>query len=336
MQALATSIPAALAALAILLLVMVWAMVRFSAAMIEPPPPAAEQSLGASPSPRARRLGALYLLIWAALLALFFHLARLTGVGWDGRNLALLVGVVAAWFAFNALWIALVRKLTRPRPAAAEEVSVDLDAEGEAEDTPDPAPEEERAALPAPPTLAARSWSLVKSVAWLALVILVIAIGSALPPLQALEAYLQAHQGAWLAAAGGVALLGFTLLVGGAVSMALASGKPMSRDEAAELERRAMARDSATWRETAARVSAPGSGAQGELSFYEIKLGWRLRAWQVSGRWRRVSAMVLGGTLLTVGLFGVGIVLAPAGFKLLLAAMLAYAAGRTTVGLARA
>lgn len=336
MQALATSLPAALAALAILLLVMVWTMVRFSAALIEPPPLAAEHTIGPRPWTRAGWLGALYLLVWSVLIAAFLHLFRLTGVAWDGRNHTLLVGVVAAWFAFNALWIALVRRLTRAQPVAAEEVGADLDVEDEAEDSPGPAPGEERLALPAPPTLAARSWSLVKSVAWLALVILLIAIGSALPPLQRLEAYLQAHQGAWLAALGGAAFLGFTLLVGGGVAMALASGKPTSRDEAAELERRAMARDSATWRETAAQVFAPGSGPQGALSFREIKLAWRLRAWQVSGRWRRIFAMVLGGTLLTVGLFGLGIVLAPAGVKLLLAAMVVYAATRTAVGLARA
>jgi hypothetical protein len=43
-----------------------------------------------------------------------------------------------------------------------------------------------------------------------------------------------------------------------------------------------------------------------------------------------------GTALLVVGGFGIGIVLAPAGIKLLLAAALGYAAVRTAAGLARA
>lgn len=111
MQGLASSLPAAIAGLAVLLLAMVVVMVRFSAAAVEPPPPAAEQVIDPPPRARARRLGALYLLVWAGVIALFLHLMRLTGKPWDARNLGLLALVAGSWLGFNLLWIALVRKL---------------------------------------------------------------------------------------------------------------------------------------------------------------------------------------------------------------------------------
>jgi hypothetical protein len=47
-------------------------------------------------------------------------------------------------------------------------------------------------------------------------------------------------------------------------------------------------------------------------------------------------AMMAGAALLFLGLFGVGIVIAPAGVKLLLAAAVLYAVVRTAIGFARA
>jgi hypothetical protein len=137
-----------------------------------------------------------------------------------------------------------------------------------------------------------------------------------------------------------MAALGFLVFMGAAVSLALARGRPLAREEVDEMEGRRLTgwprpafRRGAVYRTAGAAV---GAGATDEASFAEVKAAWRARAWRGSPRWRRLFVWMAGTALLVVGGFGIGIVLAPAGIKLLLAAALGYAAVRTAAGLARA
>ncbi len=350
-QALASSLPLGVAALIVLLLALVVVMMRFSAAMIEPPPAPAEQHIGPRPWSRARRLGALYLLLWVGIIAAFLHLGRLTGVAWDLTNLALLALVIGSWLGFNALWIILVRKLTRA-DAAASAGPIDLEAEdaalalAKAEELggEEPEAQAEPEAEPPPPKPVSRLRSFLTTTGGVLVVLLFVALGEALPPVKALEGYFDAHLATARAAAVAVAGLGFALFLGGTIAMAVAGGKPPSREEAAEMQRRLFARSegSAFWgsafrREAALRPPAAltGTRTMNTLTLRDLRLAWGANAWQFSGRWRRIFMMAAGAVLMVLGIFGVGIVLAPAGLKLLLLCVLAYAVVRTAAGLRR-
>lgn len=343
MEAAATSIPLGVAALIVLLLALVVVMMRFSAAMIEPPAPPAEQRIGPRPWGRARRLGALYLLLWVGIITAFLHLGRLTGVAWDLANLALLVLVVGSWLGFNALWITLVRKLTRADAVAAA-APIDLEAEdaalalAEAEELGGEEPEDEPE--PPPPKPVSRLRSFLTTTGGVLVVLLFVALGEALPPVKALEGYFDAHLATARGAAVAVAGLGFALFLGDTIAMAVAGGKPPSREEAAEMQRRLFARSqgSAFRREAALRPPAAlaGTRTMNTLTLRDLRLAWGANAWQFSGRWRRIFVMAAGAVLMVLWIFGVGIVLAPAGLKLLLMCVLAYAAVRTAAGLRRA
>lgn len=67
----------------------------------------------------------------------------------------------------------------------------------------------------------------------------------------------------------------------------------------------------------------------------ELKAALRRGTWRRSAAWRRRVLVVLGVALFTLGLFGLFIVVGPVGVKLLLAAVLLYAAGALAAGLAR-
>lgn len=221
-----------IAVLAVVSLLMVAVMVRFSRAAI------------AGRSAPAWRWGAVYLLTWIVLVGLFLRLMVVTGEEIGGRNLALLALVAGGYLGVNAALIVFARAIERAnargaaRPATARRRA------------------EAPAVRPAPPAPSPRSWLREKLVLARNVVIAlaVIAIGEMIPPLRALETYLAAHRAAWLWAAGVVAAVGVVLLAGGGAHMALAAGSPSgASDEAsfAELKaawRRRAWRRSARWR----------------------------------------------------------------------------------------
>jgi hypothetical protein len=287
-----------------------------------------------------------------------------------GRTVGLLLFVALAWFGFNAGWIALARALLRANarsagladpftpggiaglPAAAGRSEPWASpAEGHAgepeagrwtEEAGEGVGSTEAAAAagreaPAPRPRWKRALS---TAAWGAGAILVLAAGEALPPLQDLAGFMTLHRAWFLGPAIAAAALGFVLLVGGGVAMALASGQPMSRREIEQMERlrREAAAGPAVARVSAYKSWGPAVGAQGsdEVSFREMKLAWRGRAWRASRRWRRLFAMTAGGALLFFGLFGVCFVLAPAGLKLLIGLAVVYAVVQTARGFSRA
>lgn len=71
------------------------------------------------------------------------------------------------------------------------------------------------------------------------------------------------------------------------------------------------------------------SGPSESFTVAELARALRTGAWLRSRRWRRRVVIVTGVALFTFGLFGLGVVLAPAGGKLLLIAALLYAVGNT-------
>ncbi|HEY8020865.1 MAG TPA: hypothetical protein VIH93_07175, partial [Thermoanaerobaculia bacterium] len=200
-----------------------------------------------------------------------------------------------------------------------------------------PAREEEPEAPAAAPPPASRLRETMGQAAGLAIVLLIIAIGQSLPTLRRLEVYLHLHQKACLVPLIALGSLGAVLFLGAAIAMVLAQGRPLSRRELEELERRmALLRQGGGWAAVRVPKLAVGAEAGEGASFAEIKTAFQLRAWEVSPRWRRMIAMMAGAALLFLGLFGVGIVIAPAGVKLLLAAAVLYAVVRTAIGFARA
>jgi len=170
------------------------------------------------------------------------------------------------------------------------------------------------------------------------LVLLVIAIGEALPPLHLLHAWTQAHQQPLLAVTISLSAAGFILLMGMAIHLVLAKGKPMSRREIDALSARRLTAQPALWRRSAYRSRGTAAGAQGEDSatFAEIKAAWRVRAWRVSPRWRRLFAGLIGAALLATGLFGLFVVIGSPGIKLLCGGTLLYAWVRSVSAFARA
>ena len=68
----------------------------------------------------------------------------------------------------------------------------------------------------------------------------------------------------------------------------------------------------------------------------ELRAALLRGTWRRSAAWRRRIVVVLGVALFALGLFGLFIVVGPVGVKLLLVAVLLYAAGALTGGLARA
>ena len=303
------SLAAALAGVAVLALLMVGAMVRFSRAAIEWSPGGAPREAEGDRrlSPLAR-WGALYALSWFALIAAFLYLFSVTGEGFTPRNLGLLGAVVGGYLAVNALLILFARALIRAnRRGAAGEADGGWRAEedgsaedGEASAVPSQRPERAAGASPW-----ARARRVLGTVAFVAGVLLVIGVAEAVPALVRLGEWLDARRGPLLLATGILAGVGFVLFMGAVLHLVLTGGTPMSRTE-----------------ET--------------FTLSEVKAAWRARAWRVSSTWQRRFTLLVGVTLLTLGLTGVAVALSPTGLKIVVAAFVFYAAIRTVLALRRA
>jgi hypothetical protein len=317
--------------LAVALLAMVHAMVRWSHALLDP-----------RVGPR-RGWGVAYAALWAVILALFVRLFHVLEGRVTARNLGALGLVAGAFWAVQALivWLgrAMARAQARDAAAAARLPEPDEAGDaGEALEEPEAAP----AAVPPPEAAARRSrlaavGRVLRPAGMLASALVVIAIGEALPAMQALEVFMAEHRAVMLTATLGPAVLGWLLLMGGAIRMALGGGEPMSPRQVAEMHARLRRTPGAAGR-AAHRVlgKALGKQAADEASFSEVKAAWRARAWRYSPRWRVLFAMGLGGLLMLVGGFGAVVVLATPGIKLLFGGALVYALVQLARGFGRA
>jgi hypothetical protein len=256
---------------------MVYAMVQWSRALLT--------------GGGGRAWAAAYAGAWLLILALSVRfLAQHAGL--TAGNLAVLGLVAVGWWVLHGLLVAFGRALGR------------AEARGRApvEEEPDEVepPSESRPAPPGPPTLLRRLGGWVVS---LAVVFGLLILGELSPPMQALDRTIAARETRWLVGAIGLASLGFVLLMGGAIHLALRG--------------------------------TPRRGG-GSASLAEMKAAWRTGAWRRSPRGRRVFAMAAGALLMVVGVFGIPFVLGSAGIKLLVAAAWAYVAFQLVRGFRRA
>ena len=72
-----------------------------------------------------------------------------------------------------------------------------------------------------------------------------------------------------------------------------------------------------------------GAGFSDEVSITQFKAAWRQGLWRADSRWRGLFIMGFGAAFMTVGGFGLIIVLGPPGVKLLAGSALLYASIRT-------
>lgn len=166
------------------------------------------------------------------------------------------------------------------------------------------------------------------------LVLAVIVIGELLPPLQALEQWIAPRRVmlAWMV--GGVAGLGWGLLMGATLYRIFTGGALLRRDEIAEQIGRVKSYHSAPmavargWRYKIPQ-HAWGAGFSDKVSIAQMKAAWRQGLWCHDARWQGLFIMGLGAALMAVGLFGEVIVLGAPGLKLLGGGVLLYAAVRT-------
>jgi len=334
------------AAVAFLALAMVLAMVQWSRRLLEAPLPAAGEGLlrKALACRAARRWGMAYAILWIVLLGAYSELFAVLGDLHPGRSFGLLVAVAIGWIGCNLLivWFGRALRRTGKRTAAMRGPTQDRSWTQE----PDAGVDTAATRIEPPPAATpstrrgGRLLDLIRAVAWFGGVFLLLALGRTLVPLHNLEVWFMTHQRAFLLPLGVVAMLGFLLFLGSAVAMVLSQGTPMTRAEIEALERQSLRARLGPGRVRWAAVRVPrtavGAHAEDGASFAEIKAAFHARAWLVSPRWRHFFLMTSGVFLLMIGLFGAGIVIAPEGVKLLLAAALLYACVRTAWGFSRA
>lgn len=172
------------------------------------------------------------------------------------------------------------------------------------------------------------------------LLLAAIVLTEAIPGLTQVEQTIARHERSLLGLTLGLTALGFTVMMGGVLSLLMASGEPMSHDavEASVRRNRNMAAWPYTWRASAYRVLGTGEGRQGsvEAPLSGIKAAWRSGEWRRDTHWRRLFVTAAGATLLFFGLFGFILVVGPMPVKLLVSGAIGYAVARTVWGFARA
>jgi hypothetical protein len=314
-------------------LVMVLAMVKWTEGLVAP-----------DPSGRRPVWGTVYVGSWAVILALIVRLAGRSDEGWTPKNVALVVLVVGGYWAFHWFIVWAARAIARADARAAAEKRTrggskptEVEEEEEEEEAAAVAAVPEAAPTPVPASWRARVGRGLKSVGMLVAVLLVIGIGEALPALQAFEALMARNRAAWVAATLGPAILGWVLLMAGAIRMALSRGDTMTPRQVAEMQAR-LRRTPGTAGRSVYAVLGRATGVQGtdEASFSAVKAALRAQAWRYSARWRTLFCMMLGGMLMLVGGFGAVVVIAPPGIKLLFGGALVYALVQMTRGFIRA
>ncbi|GEM_PF-6842126 len=180
---------------------------------------------------------------------------------------------------------------------------------------------------------ALKEWALIARNVLIALA--VIAVGELLPPLQALEQWIAPQRELLAWRVGGVAFLGWACLMGATIYRAITGGGSLTRQEIADHVGRVRSHQAAPmavargWRIWLPK-RAQGAGFSDELSVAQFKAGWRHALWRHDRRWRGLFIMAFGAALMAVGGFGLIIVLATPGLKLLAGGALAYAIVRVS------
>lgn len=172
-----------------------------------------------------------------------------------------------------------------------------------------------------------------------AALVLAAVVLSEIPQVRAAGQVIDRYREPLLAAAIGVAALGFAVFIGGIVSMLMVSGTPMTHDEIeGAISQRQGIGQAATWRFAAHRVFGAAAGQQGsyEASFAGVKEACRTGDWWRDTQWRRFFLISFGGLMLFYGLFGVLLVVGPMHIKALVAGALAYATAMMAWGFAHA
>lgn len=185
-------------------------------------------------------------------------------------------------------------------------------------------------------------WIWARNVAtMLAIVFVALVVGEAMPAFKTLDHVIARHEGPLLALTITMTFIGFALFMGGILHRIFfgGGGTPMSHADVEDLSRSvrespgpAVARASAY----RFRGRSAASSFNEQFTVKEAKAAWRGRAWRTSGRWRSNFVVMAGVLIFTVGLFGIFAVTGPAGIKLLVGAVITYAAVRTIGAFARA
>jgi hypothetical protein len=129
-------------------------------------------------------------------------------------------------------------------------------------------------------------------------------------------------RGLLFAIAAGVTTLGFVMMMGGILSMLMASEDPLEPAES----------------DASSRVFGAAASAQvaNEASFAGMKAAFRSGEWWADPQWRRLFIAGGGALLLFYGMFSLAFVLAPGPIRVLAAAAILYATAMTGWGVARA
>jgi hypothetical protein len=334
-----------LLAIVALALLMTYVMVQWSRVAVSLPVlrlPAAGDPL----RPPAIRWSLAYAAVWGALFAADIALLRQMPSTEARRNLLLIFLVMGSWLAMNFILVVFIRALIRAqggqpsRHRSSPRGRPYIDSQGFEPLATDVATAAEAPEVVAPQGsgLRVRLRNALHTIGNLLLILLVIAVGEALPPLQRLHAWTQAHRQTLLAVTISMTAVGFVLLMGMAIHMVLSRGTPMSKREIDALAARRLTSRPALWRRSAYRSRGTAVGAQAEdsASFAEVKAAWRARAWLVSPRWRRLFAGLIGSAFMATGMFGLFVVIGSPGIKLLCGGVLLYAWVRSIVAFARA
>jgi hypothetical protein len=290
--------------LSALSLLMVVAMVRFSAAIISLPE-------GRTAS---RVWGLTYLVCWFAIILLLR--AGVTAGTPVPHAAAGLVLVAAGWGTFHAFWLWLWLSLERTNARATREQP------------------------PSPSRDAVRRGTGHIAVAGLLVVaVAVIQLGFMG---QLLDTMVEPGHRA-IAATATVAAVGFTLLLVGGVRLTLARGHPMTHAEIEEQVRDITYGPQGragplSYRRSAYRVFGPAKGAEGEMevSVQAMKEAWRSGAWRRDPTWQTVFMMTAGGLMMAFGGFGSAVVAGPLLVKILCGGALLYTAVQLVAATRRA
>lgn len=190
------------------------------------------------------------------------------------------------------------------------------------------------AAAEGSPAAVSRRHSMARKVGGLAvmlgLIFVALVLGEAIPALKDFERFTERHQQPLLLVTAVTTTVGFVLFMGSILYRIFGgAGEPMTHAEIEDLQRgvrleaRPVAGRVAVYR---FRGRSAGASFSDAFTLREAKQAWRQRAWRTSARWRANFAVLAGAALFVTGMFGIVIVLGPAGIKLLFGAAALYAA----------
>lgn len=173
---------------------------------------------------------------------------------------------------------------------------------------------------------------------WIPILLAAVIVGE-LPWIKRLGDWVSAHHDLGVAVTVGATVAGFGLMMGGIIASTMIRGEPMSSEQIEASLRRQ--RDAAAlpyaWRRSTFRVKGSvGRSVEVETSLLAMKDAWRSGDWRREPHWRRLFATAIGAALLTIGLFGIFIVVAPMPVKVLCAGAILYPAVRLVMALRKA